>query len=954
MAFDELVQVRTTKKNAKLGERGCDACPLNKIKGIHKIMGSIDGHDILIVAQSPGPEDNAEGREMVGKPGQFLWDELKAVGIRRDDCDVQHVVRCFTADLTEGSYNSFLKMRSPTALEVHCCSIHTETVMHQSKAKHILVLGQVAQKAFLQTRSVPTQKIFWSEKYQAKIYLADHPAFFIKGYGTGARIDSFRSTLQQLAADWKNEEVPTSDDFTYLRGLDYRLVLTAAEAVKSGRIIKQYAKSGRRISVDIEYDIIDGEMVIFAVGFCPKPGLSFTFVCDHPYIEQLESDAKIVRGWIKALLQNPDIHKVLHYGCSDALAFEKMRVFMKGFDWDTYFSEYLSSPDAKKYGLEAIAERRYQQFSGYKTIVVADLMEALDPEVKVPSAVLNGAPAAKLKWLKAKGHYHLSRLKPDTLCLYNGGDADLTKRIELDTKKKVPQALVQLYIDLSFVLTAMESNGPWFDKWQHAQVDRLYPYLEQKALVKLRDMINDPEFNPGSPQQVFDVVYNRLGLVYPLSKGKPNTQKKTMLMLSREHPFPAAVVDWRKLNKAKSTYIDGQIECAMKFGGRLKTQWNATGTSTGRLSSSGGDSGGVNLQNLHGDPRLQNMCVSDRRWRTVFNAITDILKHQPEGDWEECIEGWIRQYMPDLKTFLVLDYGQIEIRVLAMLSGDKNLIKDCASSDIHTTVGVTMTGWDADKIRHDKKTRTLTKNCHFGIVFLIAKHNLYQFIKAMDPTSEVTEEFVFDAYDRYFARYKGVKRYMDAQQEFAQENGYVETLFGLHRALNVEERHGAFDDDAGDDEASVLADTAGGKQVSWRSQSINTVVQGTAHQLLECGLVAHKRQPEKYAVLGTPCMDVHDALYYMVNVLDLHECYRKARYLMEHESLKTVKKDFPHIKWTVPIVVEAEAGLRLGGKIELKDDTFTIGGFLLLWYEKTKKQIIDLRKQLEQVPEVTT
>jgi hypothetical protein len=157
----------------------------------------------------------------------------------------------------------------------------------------------------------------------------------------------------------------------------------------------------------------------------------------------------------------------------------------------------------------------------------------------------------------------------------------------------------------------------------------------------------------------------------------------------------------------------------------------------------------------------------------------------------------------------------------------------------------------------------------------------------------------------------------------------------------------------GDDEMDVVS-MQEGKQVSWRSQSVNTPVQGTAHQLLECGLVNHERQPEKYAVLNVPCMDVHDALYYRVNVLEIHEAYRKARYLMEHESLKTAKKDFPHIKWTVPIVVEAEAGLRLGAKIKLKDDQFTVGGFLLLWYEKTKKQIIDLRKQLEQVPEVTT
>jgi uracil-DNA glycosylase family 4 len=954
MAFDELVQVRTTKKNTKLGERGCDACPLSKVKGIHKIMGELAGKDILVIGQSPGFEENDAQEAFVGKSGKFLWQELRAVDIRRGDCDGFNVVRCFPSDLQESSYRSFLKMRNPTAKEIHCCSVHTESEMGQSKAKHILVLGQVAQKAFLATRSVPAQKIFWSEKHQAKIYLADHPSYFASGYGTGARLESFKGLLKQLAADWKNEDVEATDNFAYLRRMDYRLVSTKKQAQNAERIIRAYAAKRRRISVDIESDEEVGGT--FTIGFSPKSGLSFIFVYNYSSIEQSAEDENYVRNVAIGLLQDGKVKKALQFGCSDVLSLRKDGIEVKGFDWDTYISEYLWYPDAKAYGLEAIAERRYPQFSGYKHIILQDLLDGLPEDVKVPTAVKNAGAAAQLKWLSKNGHYHLSRLKPETLRLYNGADADLTKRLEIDGKKYVDSAgrglqpLVRMYIDLSFVLKMMELHGPYFDTWQADQLMRLYPYLANKQAAVLRKMTKNPEFNPGSPQQVYDFIYKKLKLAYPLRKGKPNTQKKTMLMLGREHPFPPAVVEWRKRSKANST-IEGYKEVALKFGGRLVTKWKMDGTATGRLSSSGGDDGGTNLQNVSKDPHMQNMLVADKRWRIVFNAITDILKHQPEGDWEECVEGWVRKHMPDLKTFLILDYGQIEIRLMAILSGDKNLIADCASDDIHAAVGSAMTSWDPQKIKDDNKTRTLTKNIHFGMIYLIAKHNLYDFIKAMDPTSDVTEKFVSDAYDRYFARYTGVRAYMDKQQEFAQEHGYVETVFGLHRTLNVGdvEKPNNFGAD-GDDEMDVVS-MQEGKQVSWRSQSVNTPVQGTAHQLLECGLVNHERQPEKYAVLNVPCMDVHDALYYRVNVLEIHEAYRKARYLMEHESLKTAKKDFPHIKWTVPIVVEAEAGLRLGAKIKLKDDQFTVGGFLLLWYEKTKKQISDLRKQLEQVPE---
>lgn len=947
MEFDSLVQVAAVapakKRNSKLGPRGCDACPLNKIKGVHKIMGSISGKEILIVAQSPGPEENADRRELVGKSGQFLWGELKRVGIRRSDCDMFNTVKCFPADLTEGSYNSFLKMRNPAAQEIHCCSIHTETLMAQSRARHILILGQVAAKAFLETRSVPKQKIFWSDKYQAKIYLVDHPAFFIRGYGAGARLESFRSTLKQLAAEWQNKEERPGDNFAYLRTQNYILVSTGEQAAKAGRILKGFANKGRRVAADIEYDIIDGVYRVFVVGFCPKPGLSYVFVIDWDAVEQLPKDAKAVWGWAKALLQNASIRKTFHYGCSDFEGLRKAGVTVEGFDWDTYFADYLRNPDEKQYGLDAVVERRFQQFSGYKNIVLKELMEK--STLEIPTSIKNGTPEQQGRWLSKNDQYHLSRLSPETMRLYNGADADCCKRIEIATKNLLPQALINLYIDLSFVLVEMQDNGPYFDRWQHKQLSKLYPHLEAEALDKLRKMVKNPDFNPGSPPQVFKAVYKQFKLVYPLSKGKPNTQRKTLMMLSREHPFPGAVIVWRKLGKAKSTYIDGFYACAKKFLGRMWSKWSATGTATGRLSSSGGDIGGVNLQNIHGDPQIQNMCVSDVRWRRVYNAIKDILEHQPEGDWEVCIEAWVRACMPDLKTYLILDYGQIEVRVAAQLSGDKMLLKDCEDSDIHTTVGVAMTGWEADKIRHDKKTRTLTKNVHFGILFGIARENLYEFIKAMDPDFDGSREMVYEAYDRYFERYKGVGRYIESQRESAEADGFVETIFGLHRTLNISKHHGAFDDD------EEFIDESGERHASWRNQAVNTPVQGSAHQLLECGLVNIRRQPEKYKVLGVPCMDVHDALYMMVNVLELVEAYRKARYLLEKESLATVKSDFPDIKWKVPVVVEAEAGLRLGGRVPLEDDKFTIGGFLLAWYFVTKKQIIDLHKQVKAIPD---
>jgi uracil-DNA glycosylase family 4 len=951
MPFEELVQVRTVKrKSLKTDPRGCEVCPLNEIKGIQKIMGTVEGKSILIVGQSPGQNENREGQEFIGDAGEFLWNELDLVGIHREDCDIFNVVRCLPADQIAGTYSSRLVMRSPTPVEIHCCSIHTEEALTKTKARHILILGQIAQKAFLKTRSVPAQKIFWSEEHQAKIYLADHPAFFVRGYGAGARIEAFRETMKQLAADWQSADDDTaSDNYRYLREQKYHLILTEERAWNVGRFLLAYARKGIRVSADIEYDIIDGKKLIFAVGFSPKPGLSFIFVFDHPKIAQAPRDSKKCREMAWALLKAENVKKVMHFGCSDVNALREAGVETKGYDWDTNYSEYLYYPDEhNKYGLANIAERRFQQFSGYKSIIFDDLFDAAPPGVEPPANIRNGSYDAKETWLKQHDLFHLTNLRPDTLRLYTGGDADLTKRIEIDNKKKVPHALVKLYMDLGFLLLAMEDNGPWFDEWQHRQVHRLWPHLAAEALEKVRKMIGDPDFNPGSSKQVYDAIYRRLHLQYPLHKGKPNTRKQTMMMLSREHPFPGAVLAWRKASKVVSTYIDGPYEVAKRFGGRVRTTWWATGTAAGRLSSSGGDEGGMNLQNLHKDKRLQNLYVSDKRWRRVFNAIKSILKTEPRVMWEQLIEQWVRENMPDLKTFLILDYGQIEVRVAAQVSGDENLIADCASADIHSTVGSRMTGWSVVKIKHDNKTRTLTKNVHFGIMFGIDRRNLFEFIKAMDPDFNGTEEEVFAQFDRYFERYTGIARYIESQRELAQDQGYVETIFGLHRALNLTSFRKDFDDEDGDSDDYI--DAAGERQTSWRNQCINTPVQGSAHQLLECGMVNMVRKPQEYTVLGTPSMDVHDALYFIVNVLELQEAYRKARYLMEVDSLATVKSDFPEIDWKVPIVVEAEAGLRLGTRVELKDDQFTVGGYLLDWYNVTKKQILDMKKQLDELP----
>lgn len=945
-SVSDLVQITTKRKTrtpSKKKEvlRGCEYCPLDKVKGIHKVIGDIFGKDILVVAQSPGPEENTKKKELLGPSGKLIWKELLRVGISRDDVDIQNSVRCLPADRVKGSYGErYLKMRSPSKQEISCCSLHTETMMAKSKAKQILVLGQVAAKALLSLRTLPKQKILWSDKYKAKIYLVDHPSFFLRGYGKGVRYENFQRILEQLAADRKKSGKTLSDKFGFVRKQDYRLVTNLREAEEAWSILRPYTEKGIRLSFDIEY-----KTKLTCVGFSPKPGLSFIFVTHHKDVA--EKDGKAVLAVARNILEGAKIHKVAHYGCSDVTKLKELEgIEVKTFDHDSLYSEYLRFSDKKKYGLDELMETRFPKFSGYSLVVVKEMLEGVD----VPEVIKNGTLEAQYKYIDDNKLFDISKLSLDTLRLYNGADCDLCKRLEISNKKHVPQALMQLYIDLSFVLMKMEPNGPLFDFEQNEAVLTIHQYKEQKLLAKLRKMLKWKDYNPSSPDQVKKALYEKLELEYPF-EGKPNTRKMTLLMLSREHDFPKVQLDYRSAKRVAGT-AEGYKYCAEVNGGRLRTTWKGTGTRTGRLSS-GGDKGKakkknkVNLQNIKKDSQVQNVCIADTRWRKVYKVVGKLLKkYVDRGKAARSIEKWLKRFLPDLKTFLHLDYGQVEVRVAAQMSGDKNLIKDCGESDIHSRVGSTMTGWAIDRIKNDVVTRTLTKNVHFGILFGIGKSNLYKFVVAMSPADmrdRLNEEEVGEAYDKYFQRYPQIEQFREDQRDFAREHEYVETMFGMKQTLNItEDQEGDEDDDVIDDELE------GARNAYWGNQCVNGPVQGTAHQLMVCAEVNLHRTPEKYAVIGIPVADIHDALDFRVNVLEIKEAYNKAKYLLEHESLNTVKSDFPDIKWKVPIAVDAEAGLRMGCKVDIDENT-TPGMFMIDWFEKCKKQVIALNKELLQV-----
>jgi len=468
---------------AKSQPRGCEHCTLHDIDGIQIVSSPIKPNkEILLVGQSPGAEENKQGIELVGPAGQWWWQEAEAVGLPRKLWNIANANRCFPADWTHGSYNRYLKMRNPSALEMHCCSVYLEEAIQKAHAKQIVVLGQMAAKQVLKTRSLPTQRTLWSDELQARVYLLDHPAFFVRGYGQGPRLDAFRALLKRVAEDYAvgvTQQSHIDDQFDYIRQQKYQLVVTKKQALAAEEVIREYAAAGERILFDVEWDIFGKERRVFACGFSPRPGMSFVFVWWHRELDPAEGPA--VLEVVRRLCEDPAIVKAAHYGCSDVMALAEYEdIHVKGYrrgGHDTNLSEFLRFSDERSYGLSAVAERRFPKFSGYGMLIIPELMTAAKKKLEKAGTKLpkpfNGTVQAQENWVYGAGKdvaLHLRHLSLDTLRLYNGADCDLGKRIESGNRKHVPQNLMDLYIDLGFVLSQMETNGPLYDYEQHAKL----------------------------------------------------------------------------------------------------------------------------------------------------------------------------------------------------------------------------------------------------------------------------------------------------------------------------------------------------------------------------------------------------------------------------------------------------------------------------------------------------
>ena len=425
---------------------------------------------------------------------------------------------------------------------------------------------------------------------------------------------------------------------------------------------------------------------------------------------------------------------------------------------------------------------------------------------------------------------------------YAAEDADVTLQIHgallprLERDAKLKRIYSEIEIPVSSVLLAMERNGVLIDM---QQLTRQGQELGQKMLElerRAHELAGGP-FNLGSPKQLAEILFDRLKLkvVKKTPSGAPSTDEEVLEKLAEDHPLCRTLLDHRAVSKLKSTYTDKLPKMVHPKTGRVHTNYAQAVAVTGRLSSN--------------DPNLQNIPVRTAEGRRIREAFV-----APPGS-----------------KIVSADYSQIELRIMAHLSGDKGLVDAFSrGEDVHRHTAAEVFDTPASDVTSEQ--RRYAKVINFGLIYGMSAFGLAQNL-GIERTAAASYM------DKYFARYPGVARYMDRTRQEARERGYVETVFGRRLFLP-------------DIQSSNMARRQGAER-----QAINAPMQGTAADLIKMAMIAVQDWIERERLATKLVMQVHDELVFEVPEAEL----ARVKAGVEERMMGIARLD-------VPLVVEAGVG----------------------------------------------
>ncbi len=548
-------------------------------------------------------------------------------------------------------------------------------------------------------------------------------------------------------------------------------------------------------------------------------GISFAIEAGEAFyipVPENQEEAQALVQHFKAALENPDIIKVAQNIKYDILVLKHYDIRVDGLMEDTMLIHYLLEP-GMRHSMDYLAE----VYLKYKPIPIKNLIGK-----------------------KGKTQGSMRDLPPEKVKDYAAEDADITMQLYEYLKGSLKaNNLRKLYLEveepLIDVLADMEYNGITLDK---KQLKELGLELE-KAIADVEKEIYaaaGTQFNIASPKQVGEVLFEILKIPYRWRKtktGQYSTAEAKLQELSGANPIIQKILDYRGLAKLKSTYVDALPREINASTGRIHTSFNQALASTGRLSSH--------------NPNLQNIPIRTELGRRVRKAFV------PRGE--------------DF-TLLAADYSQIELRIIAGISGEKAMVDAFKHNrDIHRATAALVYGVDYDKVT--KEQRRHAKTVNFSIIYGAGSTNLSQ---QLDISRSEAKKLI----DQYFKQYKGLKKYMDDVVKQARETGAVNTLFGRRLELrDINSRN------------NMLRSQA-------ERVAINMPIQGTAADIIKKAMIEIHAYLRKHTCKSKLILQVHDEL-----VFDLHEDEKAMLMPVIKEKMESVVPDFP-----VPILVEMGLG----------------------------------------------
>jgi DNA polymerase-1 len=410
---------------------------------------------------------------------------------------------------------------------------------------------------------------------------------------------------------------------------------------------------------------------------------------------------------------------------------------------------------------------------------------------------------------KGRNQKNMRDLAPEDIYMYACEDADVTlklKRVlEAELKKNLAETLFyDIEMPLVPVLVELETNGVLLDTAALQQSSEHFTATMKQMESEIFQLAGT-EFNVSSPKQVGEVLFEKLKIVEKPKKTKTGqyvTSEEVLESLRHKHPVIEKILEYRGLKKLLGTYIDALPQLINPRTGRIHTSFNQTVTATGRLSSS--------------NPNLQNIPIRDDNGKEIRKAFI------PD---EGC-------------SFFSADYSQIELRIMAHLSGDKNMIEAFKSGhDIHAATAAKIYKVEIGDVTSDMRRKAKTAN--FGIIYGISVFGLAE---RLGIERKEAKELI----DGYFATYPDIKGYMDRSISEARENGYVETIYNRKRYLPDINSHNA-----------VVRGYA-------ERNAINAPIQGSAADIIKVAMVNIYRRFRKENIKAKMILQVHDELNFSV------------------------------------------------------------------------------------------